>query len=98
VCYDRDWHDLGTKTDHADWISDITGIDLEALFPGGSHEDLTEATLDRFCIDKRMSWAAKCETTRVEDIAYCLLGILTSICRFCTANESMLALDFKKSL
>lgn len=75
VFYDRNWVSLGTKDDHADWISIITGIDSEALLPGGQHEDFTEATLGRFCIAKRMSWASNRETTRIEDMAYCLLGI-----------------------
>ncbi|OTA63229.1 HET-domain-containing protein [Hypoxylon sp. EC38] len=33
------------------------------------------AILRRFCAAEKMNWVAKRETTRVEDIAYCLLGI-----------------------
>jgi hypothetical protein len=75
VFFDRDWHDLGTKEEHADSISDITGIDIDALCGDVGHEDGSEATIGRFCIAKRMSWASSRETTRVEDVAYCLLGI-----------------------
>jgi hypothetical protein len=31
--------------------------------------------LSTFCVAKKMSWASARQTTRVEDIAYCLLGI-----------------------
>ncbi|KAI1413823.1 HET-domain-containing protein [Hypoxylon sp. FL1857] len=34
-----------------------------------------DAILKRFCVAEKMNWVAKRETTRVEDIAYCLLGI-----------------------
>jgi hypothetical protein len=46
-------------------VSVITGIDRKIL--GG--EDLRTAS-----IAQRMCWASKRETTRVEDIAYCLMG------------------------
>jgi hypothetical protein len=36
---------------------------------------LTDRSLKSYSISARMSWAARRETTRVEDIAYCLLGI-----------------------
>jgi hypothetical protein len=47
-------------------IEKITSISAKAL--GG-------AKLESFSIAQRMSWAADRRTTRVEDIAYCLLGI-----------------------
>lgn len=66
--FDCDWHHLGTKTEHAIRIFEITDIDLDALCK-------PSMPLGRFCIAKRMSWASKRETTRIEDIAYSLLGI-----------------------
>ncbi|KXJ86577.1 heterokaryon incompatibility protein-domain-containing protein, partial [Microdochium bolleyi] len=47
-------------------ISDITGISISQLQSG----DLSST-----CVAQRMSWASARETTREEDIAYCLLGI-----------------------
>ncbi|KAF3036595.1 hypothetical protein E8E12_007672 [Didymella heteroderae] len=64
--YDRNWQCLGTKESLCPILTDITGID-EVYLKGG---DLNEAS-----IAKRMSWAANRETTKVEDIAYCLMGI-----------------------
>jgi hypothetical protein len=61
-----DWHEIGEKSDLRDTISAITGINTEIL--GG--EDLRMAS-----IAQRMAWASKRETTRSEDIAYCLMGI-----------------------
>ncbi|RGP64842.1 beta transducin [Fusarium longipes] len=47
-------------------VSQITGIPDQVFYSG----DLTS-----FSIATRMSWASRRETTRIEDQAYCLLGI-----------------------
>ncbi|KAG8823156.1 hypothetical protein FRC19_004527 [Serendipita sp. 401] len=47
-------------------ISKITGIPID---------DLLDFKPGLYDISKRMGWAAKRRTTRVEDIAYCLIGI-----------------------
>jgi hypothetical protein len=65
--YAKDWSPFGTKAELHLALSEITGID-EATLTGG--RDLREVS-----IAKRMSWASKRVTTRVEDIAYCLIGI-----------------------
>ncbi|CAN9144021.1 unnamed protein product [Alternaria alternata] len=71
IFYDSEWAYLGAKSKHAQWISDITGIDKNALFPRyDRHLDLST-----FCVAQKMSWASQRQTTREEDIAYCLLGI-----------------------
>lgn len=64
--FSRDWHFLGSRTDLREVIRDITGIEDEYLmgFP-----------IEHASIAKRMSWAASRETTRDEDVAYCLIGI-----------------------
>jgi hypothetical protein len=64
--YDKDWDDVGTKQELGNYISDITGIDLGVL--RGQDLELVSAA-------KKMSWAALRQTTRTEDVAYCLLGI-----------------------
>ncbi|KAI9930342.1 hypothetical protein MW887_011094 [Aspergillus wentii] len=61
------WSDMGSKADMSALIQDITGIDESAL--------VEIPQLERFSIAKRMSWAANRHTTRVEDIAYCLMGL-----------------------
>ncbi|KAI0357446.1 HET-domain-containing protein [Trametes cingulata] len=62
-----EWQSLGTKTSFADIIQEITGIDRDVL--------TRERPLDSVSIARRMSWAASRRTTRVEDQAYCLMGI-----------------------
>ena len=62
--YDRDWIDVGTKRSLQHLISDATGINTSHLFEPG----LASAAA-------KMSWASSRETTRPEDIAYCLLGL-----------------------
>jgi hypothetical protein len=53
-----------------DVVSEITGIPRE-LFESSTH---TRSYLS-YSVSKRMSWAASRQTTRPEDIAYCLLGL-----------------------
>ncbi|CAH0045504.1 unnamed protein product [Clonostachys solani] len=66
--YSRDWTFLGSKNDLADTIKDITGIPKS--FITGRH------SIYRASLAQRMSWVARRITTRPEDIAYCMLGIL----------------------
>jgi hypothetical protein len=49
------------------WISTITGIDYGILKGSKLLEDMSVA--------QKMQWASKRKSTRVEDIAYCLMGI-----------------------
>lgn len=66
VFYDHKWHFLGTKQTLSKVLTLRTGID-EAILNG--------EPLLRRSIAQRMSWASQRETTRIEDTAYCLLGI-----------------------
>ncbi len=65
--YDSEWQLRGTKTELSGLISAITGIPDSLLRHGTALSD--------YAIARRMSWVAHRQTTRVEDIAYCLLGI-----------------------
>src|ERR1700761_6199459 len=67
VFYSRFWDRLGTKIDLCDLLSEITGIDSTIL--------RDDRDLKYISVAQKMSWAANRETTRVEDMAYCLLGI-----------------------
>ncbi|RFU28338.1 hypothetical protein B7463_g7988, partial [Scytalidium lignicola] len=64
--YNADWKSLGSKESLKYVISNVAGIDLLAL-EGVDPES--------FSIAKRMTWASKRTTTRIEDMAYSLLGI-----------------------
>ncbi|KUJ12715.1 HET-domain-containing protein [Mollisia scopiformis] len=64
--FDSSWNFLGTKESLQLEISEITGIDVKTL--AGKY-------LERRSIAERMSWASKRSTTRLEDRAYCLLGL-----------------------
>lgn len=78
---DRSWEAIGTQNGHvkpqnkidlSQSISQITGIPVEILRPS------FYPTLDRLktsSVAQRMSWAAGRETSRIEDTAYCLMGI-----------------------
>jgi hypothetical protein len=67
VFIDQEWNLRGTKEELGKVIATITGIDEWVL--NGS------TLLSTIPLARRMSWAAGRNTTRVEDVAYCLLGI-----------------------
>ncbi|KAI1503371.1 heterokaryon incompatibility protein-domain-containing protein [Biscogniauxia marginata] len=64
--YDSRWNCFGTKAQLASIMSWITRIDSNVLKGG---------PLEEVLVGRRMSWASFRETTRAEDMAYCLLGI-----------------------
>jgi hypothetical protein len=69
VFYSASWQKIGTKKELISTLSRITNIDSHFLGPEAD-------TRLRFAsIAQKMSWASKRKTTRVEDIAYSLLGI-----------------------
>lgn len=68
VFFNRDWEEIGTKSSLRDLISTITGVHVDALL--GKKPD-------RYSVAQRMSWASKRQTTRTEDIAYCLMGLFS---------------------
>jgi hypothetical protein len=77
--FDADWNFKGVKhaatqrstrlgsVDLGDLVSSITGVDQRIL--------RDSSKLSTVSIAKRMSWAVSRQTTRTEDMAYCLLGI-----------------------
>ncbi|KAI3319183.1 heterokaryon incompatibility protein-domain-containing protein [Xylariaceae sp. AK1471] len=67
VFYDATWEVVGTKVDLVNLISGITKIQEDVLL---DKKGITLRT-----VSQRMSWAVSRQTTRIEDEAYCLLGI-----------------------
>ena len=73
--FDARWKGLGTRHSLAETISDITGI-KESLLQEPEYTlrgDLLR--IHDVPISERMSWVPNRVTTRLEDIAYCMLGI-----------------------
>ncbi|KAG8674241.1 hypothetical protein FPOAC1_000205 [Fusarium poae] len=72
--YDKDWKPILTRSKARDLIGEITGIRTPFLSytrqRGGIRKTLSTAS-----VAERMSWMKERETTKPEDIAYCLLGI-----------------------
>jgi hypothetical protein len=66
VFYIKGWNYVGNKISMRRKLSNITGIDEHTLMTGN---------VEAVSVARRMSWAAKRATTRIEDMAYCLLGI-----------------------
>ncbi|KAJ8119516.1 hypothetical protein O1611_g10596 [Lasiodiplodia mahajangana] len=65
--FDRDWNIRGTKAGLINTLHDITRVSTRVLENSDRLWETPTGT--------RMSWAADRQTKRVEDIAYCLLGI-----------------------
>ncbi|TBU27134.1 heterokaryon incompatibility protein-domain-containing protein [Dichomitus squalens] len=63
----HEWVKIGSKHSLAPLISEVTGIEPEVL--------TLEQELEQIPVARRMSWAQSRETTRLEDEAYCLMGI-----------------------
>ena len=61
------WRELGNRADHSALLNNITGIPPGVL----TGEDRPAQS----SISDRMSWASMRKTTRVEDEAYCLMGL-----------------------
>ena len=65
--YDRFWSELGTRNSLQSQLTYITGINRDVLTGGDPL---------RYAVAVRLSWAANRQTSRLEDKAYCLFGIL----------------------
>ncbi|KAI0756426.1 heterokaryon incompatibility protein-domain-containing protein, partial [Daedaleopsis nitida] len=63
----KNWRSIGTKHTLAAVIEQVTTIDIDILKNTGSLEGVSVA--------RRMSWASRRVTTRVEDEAYSLMGL-----------------------
>ncbi|KAI0746892.1 HET-domain-containing protein [Daedaleopsis nitida] len=63
----KDWEPLGTKVEHALLLQAITGVSAPVL--------TRQLHYARSSIAFRMLWASKRQTTRLEDEAYCLMGL-----------------------
>jgi hypothetical protein len=63
----QDWTEFGTKETLAYEIHMSTGIPSSVL--------LNSKNLEKASVAQRMSWASRRNTTREEDIAYCLIGL-----------------------
>lgn len=68
IFFGSNWQEIGTKSSLQGVISRITGIHAEALL-------CADDCLQNFSVAQRMSWASVRQTTRIEDLAYCLMGI-----------------------
>ncbi|KAL8671142.1 MAG: hypothetical protein Q9168_004357 [Polycauliona sp. 1 TL-2023] len=66
IFFDAKWQSIGTRSERQDLIARRTNIDKRVLKGGDPL---------RCSVANRMSWASKRQTTRVEDLAYCLLGL-----------------------
>ncbi|PYH91218.1 HET-domain-containing protein [Aspergillus ellipticus CBS 707.79] len=67
ILFNKNWKALGTKKTLQSEISERTGIPTDVLSWG--------VDLGSVSVAQKMSWAAKRVTSKLEDQAYCLLGL-----------------------
>ncbi|KAJ1322901.1 HET domain-containing protein [Microdochium nivale] len=72
--YALDWTEIGTRDALASTLSRATAIS-QTYLRDTPLEDSRQTLLLRASMGERMSWAARRQTTRKEDEAYCLLGL-----------------------
>jgi hypothetical protein len=70
IFYDRLWKVIDSRDELADTIQAATGIENEYLYGKNRHHRIRAAS-----VAKKMSWLAGRSTSRVEDMAYCMLGL-----------------------
>lgn len=73
VLYDRDWKGLGDRLSLSRELAKVTGIPASLL--SRDPQPVTKIWLDSYSVAAKMSWASRRVTTRVEDEAYCLMGL-----------------------
>ena len=66
--YAQSWHSIGSKTQNVRYIQEATNIDRIYV------QD--RETIQKAGIATKFSWASRRQTTRIEDAAYCLLGLV----------------------
>ncbi|KAK1830440.1 HET-domain-containing protein [Podospora conica] len=80
VFFDHAWVRIGIRSSFSSEIAEITSIDkslLDRHRTSDSSDNMVDLTRDLAAMDvsTRMSWARFRETTRGEDLAYCLMGL-----------------------
>jgi len=73
--YTRNWSEIGTKSSLAGRLASVTRIDQDVLQNGLCRSQDWFFWSQCKSAAVVMSWAARRQTSRVEDIAYCLLGL-----------------------
>lgn len=65
--YSGSWNLIGSRTELARTIATVTGIETSIL--------KGQKPVSSVCVARRMSWVSHRQTTRPEDLAYCVLGL-----------------------
>jgi hypothetical protein len=74
--YDSAWSHFGTRVSLRNELASITKIDAAIFSPPQDPDVIViRDLLDAIPVGRRMAWAASRQTTRSEDMAYCLIGL-----------------------
>lgn len=81
IFFTKGWDRIGSRYELREILVKITGIDYAVFLGQESVENavgtvrVTPGILGAFSIAQKMAWASKRQSTRVEDMAYSLLGL-----------------------
>ncbi|KAJ4326759.1 hypothetical protein N0V84_002880, partial [Fusarium piperis] len=83
VFYAADWSRIGTKASLVREIASASGISIKYLWPKPRTAAINQddwansvnSLVHEASVAERMSWLSRRETTRIEDMAYCMLGL-----------------------
>lgn len=76
--YSKDWVNIGTKVSLSSTLEKITSIPAGLFSQGWCRlcaGGMARQSLSLLSAAQKLSWAATRQTTRAEDIAYCLMGL-----------------------
>ncbi|EJT75546.1 hypothetical protein GGTG_05479 [Gaeumannomyces tritici R3-111a-1] len=73
--YNRHWKKVGSHATLQSALAKASGIRNLTFGDGSFFRNRGARALQDVAVAERMSWASKRRTTRVEDVAYCLMGI-----------------------
>ena len=74
IFFDHNWEPIGSRSALSKEISSITRVGEEYFQPDADMGSVRRS-LSTASVSERMSWLSRRKTTRVEDLAYCMLGI-----------------------
>jgi hypothetical protein len=78
IFYDKDWHKIGDRVSLTDAIMSRTKIDkltLSRQVAKMSNAEMIKSRLRTIGVSNKMSWVSWRNTTKIEDMAYCMIGI-----------------------
>lgn len=73
--FDKEWRYLGGRHDLISAIASATNIDVDDIETRQAPPGAFQITSEEPCVAQKMGWLSRRRTSRIEDMAYCMLGL-----------------------